>query len=260
MSEVSGILVEQKGGVMTVQLNAPPMNPFGVRQVEALEELVPSLAADKTVRVIVIRGAGDNNFSVGANLKEGYAARPRDLKEFCSRRIQLFNAIENLEKPVIAAVRGYCLGGGCELALACHFRIADHTARFGLPEIDLGVAPMWGGSSRLLRLAGRAHALDLLLRGRHVDAAEAFRMGLVNTVCEPDSFDESVSAIATELTEKHSRAVAAIIRVINRNQDLPLNLAIENELEEFRKLSETQDMSEGISAKLEKRKPRFAGG
>jgi len=260
MSEITSILVEQVKGVMTIQLNAPPMNPIGAGQVEALEQIVPSVAADKTVRVVVIRGAGDKNFSVGANLKEGHTANALDLKEFCSRRIRLFNTIEGLEKPVMAAVRGYCLGGGCELAMSCHFRIADHTARFGLPEIDLGVAPMWSGASRLLRLVGRADALDLLLRGRHVDAIEAFRMGLVNTVCEPGSFDEMVSAIATELREKHPLAIAALIRVINRSQDLPLNQALDHELNEFKKLSETQDMAEGISARLEKRKPRFAGG
>ncbi len=259
MNETNCIVLSQQGHVSTIQLNDPILNPIGVAQVEALEQLVPELASDKSVRVIVLRGAGNKNFSVGANLKEGHLAMEVGPKKFVAQRVRLFNAIEALEKPVVAAIQGYCLGGGMELAMSCHFRIADTSAQLSLPEVDLGAAPLWSGASRLLRLVGRAHALDLLLRGRRVEVQEARRIGLLHEVHDRADFEQALEALASELAAKPPLAVAAMIRVINRSQDLPLQQALDVELEQFSALAGTKDNIEGVRALFEKRPPRFIG-
>ena len=255
----SALIVTQQAYVTKIELNNPPMNPIGVAQVAALEKLLPQLAQDKSVRVIVISGAGGKNFSVGANLKESPFTLEAGPKAFSVQRIQLYNQIEAMEKPVIAAIRGYCLGGGMELAMSCHFRVAEEGALLGLPEIDLGVAPMWSGASRALRLVGRSNALDLLLLGRKITAAEALTMNLVNQVASVDDFAESVNQLAQQLAAKAPLAVAAIIRVLNQSQDLDLDKALSVELDEFCSLAGTKDNIEGVTALFEKRKPVFTG-
>lgn len=253
------LIVDQQQPIVTISLNNPPMNPIGIAQVEALEELLPRLAADNAVRVLVIRGAAGKNFSVGANLKEGHVAFEVGPKKFVEQRLRLFNAIEALEKPVIAAIQGYCLGGGLELAMACHFRIAEDTAQLALPEIDLGAAPLWGGASRLLRLVGRSQALEMLLRGKRISAERALQLNLVSEVLSPADFDAGVDRLATELASKAPLSTAAIIRLINCSQDLPLPRALDLELDTFSPLAGTKDNIEGVSALFEKREPKFTG-
>lgn len=255
----TGLIVSQDNGIATIALNNPPMNPLGVAQISALEALLPTLSSDPTIRVVVIRGAEGKNFSVGANLKEGDAAIEHGPKVFVAQRIALFNQIEALEKPVIAAIQGYCLGGGMELAMSCHYRIAAEGAQLGLPEVNLGAAPLWSGASRLLRLVGRSHALDLLLRGRRIGADEAYRMGLVNQLSSEQHFDGAVLELAEELAAKPPLSVASIIRVINQSQDLSLEKALEVELDDFSELAGTRDNIEGVMAMFEKRKPVFTG-
>lgn len=253
------IRVSHSHHITTITLNNPPMNPIGIAQVEALQALLPTLAKDKDVRAIVIKGAGGKNFSVGANLKEGHLALEHGPKAFVEQRINLFNQIEALPKPVIAAINGYCLGGGMELAMSCHFRIAASSAELGLPEVDLGVAPLWSGASRVLRLVGRANALDILLRGHRMPASKALSLGLVNEVVEADQLEGAAQQLAQELAEKPPLAVAAIIKVVNRSQDLSLQDALADELEQFSSLSGTKDNIEGVTALFEKRKPTFIG-
>jgi len=256
---MDAILVETVDAVTTLRLNDPPHNAIGVAHVEALEGLLPELAGDRDVRALVICGAGNSNFSVGANLKEGARAVETGVKEFVGRRLRLFSAIEEFEKPVIAAIRGYCLGGGLELAMACHFRIADFTARLGLPEVDLGAAPMWGGVNRLLRLVGRAQTLDLVLRGIRIDGVRAQTIGLIHELVEVKAFDTRVNSFARELAEKPPLAVAAMLRVTKQGADRLLCDALEYELDEFSKLGGTKDNIEGVRAFFEKRKPHFTG-
>jgi len=256
---MGGILVETVDAVTTLRLNDPPRNAIGVAQVEALEAILPELAVERASRVLVICGAGNAHFSVGANLKEGARAVETGVKEFVGRRSRLFSAIETFEKPVIAAIRGYCLGGGLELAMACHFRIADSTARFGLPEVNLGAAPMWGGVNRLMRLVGRAQALDLVLRGIRIDGERAQTLGLINELVDVKALEQRVDSFARELAEKPPLAVAAMLRVINQGADRLLSDALEYELEEFSKLGGTKDNIEGVRAFFEKRKPHFTG-
>lgn len=252
------IVFKQQGYVATLGLNNPPMNPLGAAQVAALEKLLAELAVDKTVRVIVIKGEGNKHFCVGANLKEADLAAD-DPKAFVQRRLQLFNQLAALEKPVIAAIQGYCLGGGLELAMACHFRIADTSASLGLPEVNLGVAPLWGGVSRLLRLAGQPRALDLLLSGRKLNADEALAINLLSQQVAADSFDAEVHTFAEMLAAKPPLAVAAMLRVITQSQDLPLATALDIELDELSPLTGTKDNIEGVTALFEKRQPVFIG-
>ena len=179
------LLVERKDAVETLLINDPPRNRMGLDFMDALEAEVERVARDASVRCLVIRGAGEEHFSVGMNLKQ----LPEGIKRMGSpeavfdQRLRVLSAIEKLPKPVIAVLYGYCLGGGLELPLACHFRLAaEEGARIGLPELDLGTVPAWGGSARLTRCVGRDHALDMILRAKKISGPEALRIGLVNEV------------------------------------------------------------------------------
>jgi enoyl-CoA hydratase/carnithine racemase len=233
------VLVERSGQVATLLLNDPPHNPIGQAQVGRLAALAVELGADRSVRAVVLKGAGTRSFSAGANLKEVSSAV--GMRENFQQRVDAFAAVERMGKPVVAAIRGTCLGGGLELAMSCHFRIAAADARMGLPEIKLGIGPAWGGVQRLARMVGRSRALDLLLRGRHIDAREAFEMGLVNEVCDPEALDERAGRFAGELAEQ---APGAVLR---------------HELDAMAALAGTPDNIEGIKAFFEKRKPVFRG-
>jgi enoyl-CoA hydratase/carnithine racemase len=179
------ILLETYGPVAVIINNDAPFNRMTLEFMDQLESLIPELAADKNIRAIIIRGAGEDNFSVGMNLKqlgEG-VERKGSLDALFDQRLKVLSMIENLQKPVIAVLCGFCLGGGLELPLACHFRLAAQDgAQIGLPEMDLGSVPAWGGTARLTRCVGRDHALDLILRAKKISGPEALRIGLVNEV------------------------------------------------------------------------------
>ncbi len=252
------IIEEQTGFVKTIYLDDPLHNPIGQATIDQLENMLGRVKEDKSVRVLIVTGAGDTHFSVGANLKE-IGNGVTDLKTFLNQRIRVFSMIENLGKPVIAAIKGYCLGGGLELALACHFRIASECAEMSVPEIDLGIAPGWGGGQRLLRTIGRSNALDLLLRGRRISGQEAFRMGLVSAVCVSEELMGKALELAQELSEKSPIAVSAIMDCIIKGEDMPLNRAIGMEVDAICGISGNKDNIEGITAFFEKRKPVFKG-
>jgi enoyl-CoA hydratase/carnithine racemase len=251
------VLVERSEHVATLLLNDPPHNPIGQAQVERLAELARELATDRSVRAVIVRGAGTRNFSVGANLKQ--LSSLEGIGEVFQQRVDTFMAFERLGKPVIAAIRGHCLGGGLEFSLACHFRIASADARIGLPEIKLGIGPAWGGCQRLARMVGNSRALDIMLRGRTVDAREAFDIGLVNEVCDPEALDERALRFAEELAEQPPGAVAAIMDSVVGGADLPLPEALRREVDAMAALAGTPDNVEGIKAFLQKRKPVFTG-
>ncbi|MBW2272111.1 MAG: enoyl-CoA hydratase/isomerase family protein [Deltaproteobacteria bacterium] len=251
------VILERSGQVATLLLNDPPHNPIGQAQVESLSELAAKLAGDRSVRAVVLKGAGTRSFSAGANLKEVSSAE--GMRENFQQRVDAFAAVEAMGKPVIAAIRGNCLGGGLELAMSCHFRIASADARLGLPEIKLGIGPAWGGCQRLARMVGRSRALEILIRGRHLDAREAYEIGLVNEVCDPEALDERAGRFAAELAEQAPRAVAAILGSVIGGADLPLEEALRHELDAMAALAGTPDNVEGIKAFFEKRKPVFEG-
>ncbi len=254
------VLCTQTGFVASITLNNPPHNPLGMAAIDLLEELFSELATDDSVRAVVLTGAGDRTFSVGANIKEfGVAIEKMGLKDFIGQRLRVADLIENLPKPVVCAIRGACVGGGLEFALACHFRIAATGARIGLPEIELGIVPAWGGTQRLTRAVGRMHALDIILRAKKIGAEEAYRIGLVNEVCSPEELLDRAHALAEELAEKPPIAVAGILKAVLDGGALPLKEGLALEYKAVEATSGTEDATEGVMAFLEKRKPVFQG-
>lgn len=257
------LLIERDGPVETILINAPPYNAMGLEFMDALEAEVARVADDTSVRAVVIRGAGEEHFSVGMNLKqlpEGIE-RMGGPEALFDQRLRVLSAIENMPKPVIAVLCGYCLGGGLELPLACHFRLAaDEGAKIGLPEMDLGIVPAWGGSARLTRCVGRDHALDMLLRGKKISGPDALRIGLVNEVWPLGELFERAQALATELAAQPAMAVAGILRCVVGAGEKSLAEGIAAERQAVMATMGTPDASEGIMAFLEKRKPRFNRG
>jgi enoyl-CoA hydratase len=228
--------------------------------VDRLEEVIPELGADPAVRAVVISGAGDRTFSVGADIREfGKAATEMGMRAFIEQRLRVLSSIENLPKPVVCAIRGPCVGGGLELALSCHFRIAAEGARIGLPEIELGIVPAWSGTQRLTRTVGRAHALDLMLRARKIGAEEAHRIGLVHQVCGPEELLDRAHALAEELAEKPPLAVAGILEAVIRGGALTLEEGLALEYQAMERTAGSKDTIEGVRAFFEKRKPVFKG-
>lgn len=256
----SPLLVERDGPVETLVINDPPRNRLGLDFMDALEAEVARLATDSTVRAVVIRGAGDAHFSVGMDLKqlpEG-VARKGSAEALLDQRLDVLNAIENLPKPVIAVLCGYCLGGGLELPLACHFRLAaTEGAKIGLPELDLGTVPAWGGSARLTRCIGRAHALDMILRAKKISGPEALSIGLVNEVWPLDELFQRAHDLAHELAEMPAVAVAEMLRCIVGADEKSLVESLADERRAVLATMGTPDQIEGIQAFLQKRKPRF---
>jgi enoyl-CoA hydratase len=227
---------------------------------DALEAEVARVADDPGVRAVVLRGSGEGHFSVGMDLKqlpEG-VARMGSLETVLDQRLRVLSAIENLPKPVIAVLYGYCLGGGLELPLACHFRLAAaEGAKIGLPELDLGTVPAWGGSARLTRCVGRDQALEMILRAKKISGPEALRIGLVHEVWPLDELFERAEALASELAEKPARAVAGVLRCVVGAGELPLAQGIAEERRAVLATMGTADQLEGMQAFLEKRRPRF---
>ena len=208
----------------------------------------------------MIRGAGEDNFSVGMDLKQlpQGVARKGSFEALLDQRLRVLSAIENLPKPVIAVLYGYCLGGGLELLLACHFRLAaTEGARIGLPELELGTVPAWGGSARLTRCIGRDHALDMILRAKKISGPEALRIGLVNEVWPIDELFQRARDLALELTSMPAAAVGEMLRCVVGAGDEPLAEGIAAERRAVLATLGTPDRREGIQAFLEKRKPRF---
>ena len=249
--------VRTVGRVVVATMDAPPMNPVSHGMVAAWEETIAAVAADDGVRALVVTGVGQH-FCVGADIKQF-----RDIgmveseEDFFRRRSAMVSTIEASPKPVIAAVRGNCLGGGFEIALACHLRLADRSARFGLPEIRLGVMPSWGGTQRLGRLVRRDVALRMLLTADPVPAAEALELGIITELHEADDLDAAALAWAERLAKQPRRAVAAILDSVVRGGDLPLAEGLEVEIANALICRSSPDAREGSRAFLEKRPPNF---
>jgi enoyl-CoA hydratase len=256
------LLVERDGAVLTLINNDAPINRMSFEYMDALEEAVVAAADDASVRAIVFTAAGDRHFSVGMDLKQlaaGAAARGGAEVVF-DQRLRVLAAIENMAKPSIATLFGYCLGGGLELPLACHFRLAAaEGARIGLPELDLGSVPAWGGTARLTRCVGRDAALDLILRAKKIDGTEALRIGLVHEVHPLDALKTAAHALAQELAAMPPVAVAGVLRCVVGAGDAPLEQALAEERAAVLRCARTKDQVEGMRAFLEKRRPVFTG-
>jgi len=256
------LIVERDGGVVTLVNNDAPRNRMTLEYMDELEEQVARLAADRSVRAVVFTAAGDEHFSVGMDLKqlpEG-VKRKGSIEAVFDQRLRVLDAIERLEKPTIATLYGYCLGGGLELPLACHFRLAAaEGARIGLPELDLGSVPAWGGTARLTRCVGRGHALDMILRAKKISGPEALRIGLVQEVWPNAELKSRAHALARELAAMPPTAVAGVLRCVVGAAEKPLEEALAEERRAVMRTMGTRDQQEGMRAFLEKRRPRFTG-
>jgi enoyl-CoA hydratase len=257
---VDNLLVERDGPVAVITVNRPAvLNALNTPTTDELRRTILALKHDASVRAVIVTGAGDKAFIAGADINELAALKPTQGKEHAQRGQHVFDLIENMGKPVIAAINGFALGGGCELALACTLRIAADSARIGQPEINLGIIPGYAGSQRLARLVGKGIALDLLLTGRQVKADEALAIGLVNKVVPAAELMPAAKAWAAELASKAPIAVQYIIEAVNRGLDASFDKAQHLEATLFGLVASTADMREGTRAFLEKRKAQFKG-
>jgi enoyl-CoA hydratase len=258
--DFDNLLLERDGAVALVTINRPQvLNALNSSALDDLRRAALALKHDGQVRAVVVTGQGDKSFVAGADINEIAVNSPAESKDFAIRGQHVFDLIENLGKPVIAAINGYALGGGCELAMACTLRIAAETARLGQPEINLGIIPGYGGTQRLARLVGKGVALDMLLTGRHVTAAEALQIGLVNRVVPAASLRSEVRALAAELATKAPLAARYIMEAVHRGLEVSFDKAQFLEATLFGLVAATDDMREGTKAFLEKRKADFRG-
>ncbi len=254
------IRVEKRGSLAVVTLDQPKvLNALNAATFAELDSAFDELAADREIRVVLVTGTGDRAFAAGADIRELADADAGDGKAFSLRGQSVFRKIETLGKPVIACVRGFALGGGCELALACTLRIAAEDAKFGQPEVKLGVIPGYGGSQRLPRLVGRGAALKLLLTGAIIGAEEAFRIGLADEIVPAAELMQRAEALAMEIAGQAPLAITETLLVVDEGLDLPLDLALLREADRFGHLCNTADKAEGTRAFLEKRPPVWKG-
>jgi enoyl-CoA hydratase len=254
------ILIERTDKVATITLNrADKLNALNANVLAELDGAVAELKADDDVHVVIITGSGPKAFAAGADIAELHAQDGRSGRRFAENGQRVFSAIERLGKPVIAAVNGFALGGGCELAMACHIRFASTTARFGQPEVNLGIIPGYGGTQRLARLVGLAKAYELNLSGDLIDAHEALRIGLVNRLYEADVLMSETTAFAQHLAAKAPLALYACLEATQASSDVSLLEGMHIEASVFGRVCGTVDFKEGTAAFLEKRQPRFEG-
>ena len=260
LDTLENILVERDGAIAIITINRPKvLNALSIQTIDELRRAVLAVKYDDAIRVVIITGGGEKSFVAGADINELAAQTPIAGRELSLRGQHVFDLIENLGKPVIAAINGYALGGGCELALACTIRIAVDTARLGQPEINLGIIPGYGGTQRLARLVGRGPALEMLLTGDQISAAEALRLGLVNRVVTGANLMGEARKLAQALASKAPVASRYILDAVNKGLQMPLPDAQLFEATLFGLVAATDDMREGTKAFLEKRKPEFRG-
>ena len=254
------IVYEKRGAVASLTMNRPKvMNALNQVAIGELRAALEDARDDPQVRGVIITGAGDRAFIAGADINELARATPIEAERQTRNGQELLNLVENLGKPVIAAVNGLALGGGCETALACTIRLAVHSAKFGQPEIKLGLIPGFGGTQRLARLVGKGIALQLILTGGMISAEEAYRIGLVNEIVAPENLVARARAILAEIATNAPLAVGYALEAVNIGLDgsLPQGLALEGAL--FALCAATEDRKEGTAAFLEKRSPTFQG-
>ncbi|MGE5360297.1 MAG: enoyl-CoA hydratase-related protein [Bacteroidales bacterium] len=251
---------DRTGAIVTITIDRQKaLNALNSAALDDLRRAVLDAKRDDTVRVVIITGAGEKSFVAGADINELARLAPLDAREHAQAGQHVFDLIEHLGKPVIAAINGYALGGGCELSLACTFRIASESAVFGQPEIDLGLIPGYGGTQRLSRLVGRSRAMDLVLTGRKIKAAEALQIGLVDRVVPAASLMDDARAFAGVLAGKAPLAIRCAMQAITGGVEMPLADAQSLEATLFGLVASSEDMREGTRAFLEKRAPEFKG-
>ncbi len=254
MSTYDNLWLERDGAVAVVTINRPAkLNALNTQTIAELGHVMHVLGADAGVRAVVLTGAGEKAFVAGADINELAVQTPAHAKEHAAAGQRVFGAIESLGKPVIAAINGFALGGGCELAMACTMRIAADSARLGQPEVNLGLTPGYAGSQRLPRLVGRGIALELLLTGDMISAARAYEIGLVNRVVPAADLRAEAMALAATLASKAPVAVQYILELVHHGAEMPMAEAQHLETTLFGLAASTDDMREGTRAFLDKR-------
>jgi enoyl-CoA hydratase len=252
--------VEDRAAVRRITINRPDkLNALNRQTLADLHAAFDDAATASAIRAVVLRGSGGKAFVAGADISEIAGLSPVEARDFSRFGQQLMSKVEQFGKPVIAEIGGFALGGGMELAMACHLRIAGERARFGQPEVNLGLIPGFGGTQRLLRLAGRGAALWLCLTGRQVDAARAETLGLVHQVVAADQLEDTVQQLADELAAAAPQALRGIIDAVVLGGEAPLQVGLDYETQAFALCVSTEDMREGTGAFLGKRKPSFSG-
>jgi enoyl-CoA hydratase len=253
------LLLERLGRVAIITINRPDKrNALNIKTREEGAVLLDELRADESVGVVIFTGAGDKAFIAGADIAE-FAGRTASKQREVMLGRSLFTAIDTFPKPIIAMINGYCLGGGCELALACDIRIASERASFGQPEINLGIIPGGGGTQRLTRLVGEGKAMELILTGEIIDAQTAFAIGLVNHVVPPDQLEAKTMEIANRIADKGPIALRLAKEAVKLASRSNLDEGLRREVDLFALCFATEDKDEGVKAFLEKRKPEFKG-
>src|ERR1700690_2033492 len=254
------ILLEKKSAIAYVTVNRPKvLNALNGVTIEELRSIFHELKHDASIRVVIFTGAGEKAFVAGADIGELAQRDPVSGKEFAHRGQNVFNLIENLGKPVIACVNGFALGGGCELALACTMRLASENAKLGQPEGKLGIIPGHGGSQRLPRVGGKGIAMQMVLAGEMITAAEAHRIGLVNEVTAPAELIPRAEAIAAKIIANAPLAVQYAMEAVNKGMEMTLSEGLYLEATLFAVSCATEDKAEGTKAFLEKRAAQFKG-
>jgi enoyl-CoA hydratase len=253
-------MFELTDGVCRLTVNRPDkLNALDAIVIAELGDAVTRIETDSAVRAVLVTGAGAKAFVAGADIGELAAQSPMEGQTRARAGQAVFRRLERCGKPVIAAVNGFALGGGCELAMACHIRLASELAKFGQPEVKLGIAPGYGATVRLPRLVGKGRALELLLTGRIIDADEAFRIGLVNRVVPADRLLSESEGLIRSILENGPLAIRACLETVEAGLDMGLDQALLLEANQFGLLSATADMHEGTKAFVEKRKAVFRG-
>lgn len=259
MSE-SPLSITTQDGIRTITVNRPDkLNALNSATLDALHQAFDAAAVDADVRVVVLTGAGEKAFVAGADISEMNGLTPVEGRDFSLRGQRMMRRVEKMPKPVIAAINGFALGGGLELAMCCHLRIAADSAKVGQPEINLGLIPGFGGSQRLLRLAGRAATLELCLVGAPINAERARELGIVNRVVPAAELQTETMKLASQLANAAPLALRAMIDCVNIGGECGIEEGLEYESAQFGLVFSTDDMREGTSAFLEKRKPAFKG-
>jgi len=256
----STLLFENRDGIALVTVNRPDkLNALNHAVIQELGELASQIHSDAAIRAVLLTGAGPKAFVAGADIGELAACGPAEAERLSKEGSRVFRMLEQSTKPVLAAVNGFALGGGCELAMACHLRVAAESARFGQPEVKLGITPGYGGTVRLPRLVGAGRALELLLLGSMIDAAEAWRIGLVNRVVPDDQLLAESEKLLRAILENGPLALGGCLRMVDEQASLPFDQALALESTRFGELAGTADFKEGTAAFLAKRKAGFSG-